>query len=221
MGKNVQIDALEKALDLGKPVVETACELIKNLLGKPCLAIGLLLEDTIYAWRWRNRIRIAHKASVIMQRDHVAAGVLPPGFLLPLLEKAGDVDDEDLQDIWARLLASGAESETHRHPAFVTVLHQLSHDDTTVLRLVSAQQVKISRPKGVPGKFTWSATVDLDLPKGILSHDEDVAMCIDHLVGLGLLEWRLQTSLHMTAFGDRFLEACTSRSVNTLGVEGS
>ena len=111
-----------RILDLPKPVVETGCKLVESLLGEPCKIAGEMLADQLYFWQWLNRVRMANRADAVMKANGIAVRVLPPGFLVPLLQAAGDVDDPELQEMWANLLASGAADEKHCHPAFIHAL---------------------------------------------------------------------------------------------------
>lgn len=132
-GTDPVTDLVGKSLDLAKPVVETGCRLVESLLGKPCEVVRGMLADQLYVWQWRNRIRIANRAKQIMDAKGIAEKVLPPGFLVPLLDKAGYADDPTLQEMWANLLASAVDNEACRRSAYVAVLSQLSRDEALLL----------------------------------------------------------------------------------------
>lgn len=121
-------------LGVAKPIVETGCTLLENLLGQPAKVAGGMLADSLYAWRWENRVKVAHRAKQIMERDGVAARVVPKGFLLPLVEAAGNVEDPDLQEMWAQLLASGVADDENQHPMFVDTLRRLNRSDALYLK---------------------------------------------------------------------------------------
>ncbi len=124
---------LTGALAIGKPMVETGCSLIESLLGEPCKVAGNMLADQIYAYQWRNRIQIACKAQALMDQGSVGARVLPTGFLLSFLDKAGSAEDEELQDMWANLLASATADEKFVQTAYITTLTQLSRTEALIL----------------------------------------------------------------------------------------
>lgn len=127
-------EAISSLSGLAKPVVETGARLIESLLGKPCQVAGELVSEQLYAWQWANRCRIAAKAQAIMEKNGTAAKVLPKGFLLPLIEATGNVEDDDLQDLWAQLLASGAQDAEAQHPAFIETLRRMNAEDARSLR---------------------------------------------------------------------------------------
>lgn len=130
--------ALKAALDLPKPVIDLACGLVNDLIGRPVHVAGGMITDEVYYWRWRNRVRIAHRAAEIMDRDGIARRIVPPSFLLPLLDAAGNVEDPDLQEMWAQLLASGVEADEHQHPMWVRILAQMSAEDARAFEAACA-----------------------------------------------------------------------------------
>lgn len=51
-----------------------------------------------------NRVRIAARVQEFLDEKKIPPRVLPKGFLLPLIEAAGNVEDPDLQDSGPALL---------------------------------------------------------------------------------------------------------------------
>lgn len=116
----------EAIRDLAKPDVETGMRLFEGLFGQPCRIAGEMLGDQLYAWQWKNRSKNAEKVSKIMEEDQVGQRVLPTGFSLELFDAAGNVEDQNLQDLWANLLASAVADEDKAHPMLVNRLRQLA-----------------------------------------------------------------------------------------------
>jgi hypothetical protein len=121
--------AIFSASQVAKPVVETGVRLIENLLGRPFRVAGNLLADEMYYWQWVNRIKIAARAQEIMDENAVAARVVPKGFILPLVDIAGNVDEPDLQELFAHLIANGAADEKAQRRQFAETLKMLSAED--------------------------------------------------------------------------------------------
>lgn len=138
--------ALKSALDLPKQVLDLGCGLVRDLVGEPVKVVGAMLGDQVYWWQWRNRVRIANRAAEIMEKDGIARRIVPPSFLLPLLEAAGNVEDRDLSEMWARLLASGVAADEHQHPLWVKILAQMSAEDARALQQVCAR----TDARGIP-----------------------------------------------------------------------
>lgn len=137
-------EVLKSLSDVPKPVIEAGVSLIISLLGKPFQETGELLADQIHAWRWRNRIRIAQKAAERLANMEISPKVLPPGFLVPLLESCGDIKDESLQSMWASLLAEGVRSKRSQQPAFRKTLESLSPEDAKWL--MSLRRDELAEP---------------------------------------------------------------------------
>lgn len=121
------------ALAVGKPVVETGCRLIESLLGEPCKVAGNLLADQVYAWQWKNRVTTFSRAKQIMDESGIPPGVLPKGFLLPALDACGNVEETELQEMWAQLIASSVAEPKHQHPSFIRILAQLSRNEAVMM----------------------------------------------------------------------------------------
>jgi Abortive infection alpha len=169
------------AVAIAKPAVETACKLIENLLGEPCKVAGGMIADQIYLWQWTNRIQIANRAKQILDEQQVAAAVVPPGFLIPLLDSAGNVDDPELQEMWARLLASTVVDIQNGHPAFINVLRALSRDEARILESGSPRLFLMNE-----GKTPFTPVPGMENAKLIssrrgFSHWVNVPLCIQML----------------------------------------
>jgi hypothetical protein len=128
------------ALELAKPLVETACSLISKLLDRPFRLASGIVSDELNYWRWRNRVRIFSRAQQVLERHSLAARVVSPSFMLPLLESAGDVEDDDLQSLWATLIVNASQDAVHRHPAFIDILRQITRDEAMILTTVATSR---------------------------------------------------------------------------------
>jgi hypothetical protein len=218
---------------VAKPVVETGCQLLDRLFGKPCEVAGNRVADQIYGWQWANRVRMAARAKVHIEGKGIAPRVLPPGFLIPLVEAAGNIDDPELQDLWARLLASGVESDNCQHPAFVRVLQQISPKEATLLNLIARSCFRFQEDFDVDSisKFLRRRpSTGADFPLNRLSRSEDdLRFYLSHLFSLGLIVFSHETDIvwnenspvkrrklgerrftfaQTTNFGRHFLTAC-------------
>lgn len=135
-GSDQKLAVIEGALGLAEPVVQTACRLVENLLGPASREAGGLLQDQFRAWRVANRQRIAVKADARLTEMGLPPRVLPAGFLLPLLEQCGDAEEDELQDMWARLITGAIQSDDHVVRLHVETLRQMSRQDAIVFKEV-------------------------------------------------------------------------------------
>ena len=175
-----------------KRPVDTVCTFIESLLGPAVKGVGSILGDQVAMWQWTNRIRIAEKAERLVDKNKASLRVLPNSFLIPLLRESGDVDDENLQDAWAQLLAASIEDDVAQHTGFVHLLKQLVPIDAQVIR--SMLQVGFckddeERTQAISDNLTVSA--------------ETVKVSLANLERL-----RIIALGHLTSFGSSFLRVC-------------
>lgn len=207
-------------LAIAKPIAESGTRLIESLLGEPCKVAGAMIADQLYAWQWRNRVTIAHHAREIMSHDGVAAQLILPGFLIPLIDTCGNIDDPELQALWAQLIASGTKDTQHQKVAFVHVLKDLSVGEALLLRFMREKahewEQALLHNKDYYGECT---SVEAREYLGV-SHSQVVFMA-HSLIRLGLIAECSIDQLRrpadrntvpmeymLTIFGCRFADAC-------------
>ncbi len=116
----------------GRPI-DTACNLIENILSVPTSKLGDLLGDCVSYWQWCNRLNILEKANEKLKKKGVPPCKLPLNFAVPFLRDCGDTEDINLQEWWAEMLISAIVDEQFRHVAFVGILKSLSGADIRFL----------------------------------------------------------------------------------------
>jgi hypothetical protein len=130
------IDELSKALALSTQTVDTALGFITNLLGEPTKITGETLSDTLRNWQWKNRVKIASRASEITGKSHASSELMPKGFFLRFIDSSGNIDDEHLQEIWAQLLAESVSCHSQFHALLLNALESLGPEDAKLFNLV-------------------------------------------------------------------------------------
>jgi len=207
---------LVAGLGVAKPIVESGCKLIENLLGEPCKVSGNMIADEIYFWQWKNRIKILNQAQKMLDDNSVSAKVIPKGFLLPLLDKCGNVEDPDLQEMWAVLLTSGVKSKKHQHPSYINILSELSPIDAQIAKIA------YRRITHYESSTSYHSVCEVDfISKNVNIETHDVVACCEQLVRLGLLGgavgWGhmgrvdnldVDSKFYLPSFGNRFFSAC-------------
>jgi len=176
---------------------------LMKVLGAPLDQIGGILASPIEAFRKRRSERLA-KIAAEAAAQVLASGAEPiqiPDYIaIPLLEKATLVDDGDLQNMWACLLANASHPErssdvsqafptmlaglTPRHAKFLEAYFDLSVCSIFVkIRPIAPSVIashsrltdsKLGHIIGANSSFRW------------MSSDEKVAT-FDNLVNLGIM----------------------------------
>ena len=129
--------AISQVTNIAKPVVQTSCDFAKALLGEPLRVAGLALADHVYAWQTRNRIRILDKTRTLVQKKQIDPQYVATGFLIHALEAIGNVEDDGLQELWARLLAGAIDNDSIQVTLHIETLRRLSPDDAVVLNAMA------------------------------------------------------------------------------------
>ncbi len=110
----------------------TALQMAKGfadaVLMKPFGELGGILTDTIGYWRLKNQVRLIVKTKEWLEEKKVDPAKVLPDIFVPILDEGGKVEDQQLSDMFASLLASHLDSRTQDrvHPSFPKVLAQLS-----------------------------------------------------------------------------------------------
>ena len=183
---------LKDCLDVAKPAVETASRLIENLLGEPCRVLGGIASDTLLAWQWKNRVKIANRAGAIIDAEGIDARQVAPSFLLPWLNSAGNIDEPDLQEMWARLLATATSDAGIQQASFVSTLSQLSRDEAVLLENLCDQQWLAFRSHSgdyVLQQTTREISTEFHNEiEALLHHPSQLGLYISRLCATGLVE---------------------------------
>jgi hypothetical protein len=174
-------EAVKSSAEAVKPLMETGAKLLESLLGEPCKVSGQLLSDQIYWWQWRNRIRIGARAKQIMETRRIATKVVPSGFLLPLLDASGNVEQAELQELWANLIASAVEDSESAHPAFIETLKRMSIADARLLKRMAEHQSCGLLPGLLPSPDEENGSL-LDEENGSLLKSRNIDVSSDPLL---------------------------------------
>src|SRR6185312_1266686 len=126
---------------LARPIVHKGCDFAESLLGETMKAAGGMIADQIYGWQLTNRVKVAARAKDLCDEKGIPPRTIATGFLLPFFEAAGNVDDPELQELWASLLASAVAGDASQHPLFVQTLRAMNGDDARVFRTLVTNHI--------------------------------------------------------------------------------
>jgi hypothetical protein len=133
-------DEQAKALDQALKTLQGLGGFLKETFGTvPGDLVGLLGGDWLKVRRLENFARIVEKARKRLKARHVDAPEPPRlAILLPLVIAAADEEGDELQDIWARLLAAAADPARAKsfRLAFVDTVKKMDPLDAVVMEQV-------------------------------------------------------------------------------------
>lgn len=136
---NVSVDAIAK---LGKFIDNTFGNAITNGLG--------LITDKLAYYRLERAIELQRKVEERLRKKGVdAKKYVPVSFGLPIIEKATIEDDDNMQQLWANLLANALDpnyiSKITRN--FSSILADMEPVDVRILDMVVSEYVTLSDDK--------------------------------------------------------------------------
>jgi len=213
--------ATEATANASKEAIQASRELAHFIRGPAGEVVGML-EDYLKVVRFERRVRLWDRVRNILIEKGLGAPTrrIPLKIALPLLENATLEEDDDLQEVWARLLVNGgdANSGIELRRAFVSVLAEMSALDVRNLAMIdSASKLKAeSASKGVWTHRLPEGGIPVPLPRpgndryeGFLSPELQVSL--SNLSRLGCIHSVARELLlvDVTPFGRAFIEACT------------
>lgn len=126
----------------GKKLVDTAQELFLKVSREPAESLGGYLRDKLDERRIYKAIQIGQRAALKLDQAGVSPMLLPTSFIRPFIESASQVDDPELHECWANLLASAASDYRSRHPSFLNTLPDFGSGDAIVLKRIVEEDVR-------------------------------------------------------------------------------
>jgi hypothetical protein len=209
---------------------KTARYYLDPIVLQPLSELGLLLKENISFWRFKNQVNTVLKARAFLEQKGVQAKAIKvqllPETIVPLIEAAGESSDDTLSNMFAGLLASAINPDTHDsvHPAYAKVLNQLSPIDALNLmdlyNAVSSTVINSSSPPenynpqqplyrqlGIQVDFSEESSEKVD-PKTPISFQniKRLGLCDE---GCSALDRANQIpKICFTDFGMSFIQAC-------------
>lgn len=157
------IDPIGKALEkLIVPMYEDLAQPLAREVGYALGALGSFLLSPFQWFRYvsdKEKIRFKYRlekfAAEYVRIDEADRCEIPSSIGVPATEQMILATDEDISDMFLRLLLSSASKKTidFAHPSFVTKINSLSNDELKMIRHFSAQLPT----KEIPFVFMWRA----------------------------------------------------------------
>lgn len=209
-----------KAIDAGREFGG----FVSRIVGRPLeIALGIF-EDKLKYFRWERQLRLIDRAQKLLTERGLAQPTrqVPLGFAIPLLEAASLEEDDQLQDMWARLLvnAADANSQVEVRRTFITILENLAPLDALILERIAAEHTG-ERDQDIWTKYLPERVL-LEKPEPEdenLHPPHDVEIALANLARLGCITSHMAwggmaifSCVNITALGQAFIKACASSS---------
>src|SRR5712691_8267057 len=123
---------IEATQELGRFVSRITTEPLETVMG--------ILNDKLQFMRWQRKLRLAERGRELLRERGIQGPIrpLPYKLALPIIEHASLEDNDELQDLWANLLASAVDPHFQGviRAAYVDIIRQLEVVDVHILNVV-------------------------------------------------------------------------------------
>lgn len=131
---------IAKTTGQGLGIVRKFGKFVSRFIGGPLEQAFGIIEDKLKYRRWERQVRLMDRANAfIAERDsQMQFRPVPLNVAIPIFEAASLEEDDDLQDLWARLLvnAADAESSTHVKRGLVSILQDFGQMEARLLQAI-------------------------------------------------------------------------------------
>lgn len=113
---------------------------VSRIIGEPIdAAVGIVTDKLKYA-RWERQQRLTERAKQFIEEKGIKDNlrIVPPKIALPIVENASLEENDELQDLWARFIASAVDPnfDGTLRSAFIDIIKQLEVNDVHILNFI-------------------------------------------------------------------------------------
>lgn len=227
-------DAIEAAKESAKAIQEVAKAAGKGIDAGSALGAFVarfisgpleqgmgIVHDKLSYMRWERQLRLMVRVEEVMRELGMEAPTrpVPIKVAIPLLQAASLEDDNELQDLWVKLLVNAADADRNVEVrrAFVSILQDFGSMEARIMRVIYAHPDEDSK-EGLWTVFL-PERVQSEKPKQEnLRPTPDIEVALGNLGRLGCLESAMAwggmstpSCVHKTMLGRKLIEACTLR----------
>jgi Abortive infection alpha len=141
--------------------------------------IGLLIGDRVKAKRIERMVALWQKTRERLQDRRIDPQLPSLKYAIPILEAAAVEENEELQDLWSRLLAAAMDPNRRdaMRQSFLTVVKQMDPTDVLVFKAI------YDHGRGV----AWVAAANVAIARDFKRSTDKVMVSINHLDRLGCI----------------------------------
>lgn len=206
-----------KAIEASEKLGGFAAQFIRG----PLEQVSGIIEDRLRYARWERRMRLVQRSKEYMTSLGIneATRKLPLNFAVPLLQAASLEENDELQDIWARLLVNAAtDYQVEIRRAYISILEDFSSLEARIMDVVYTMP-DLGSPNGFWTKYLPDRVETTKPEDKNLSPSMEVGLALDNLLRLNCLSsammWGGFTAVacvYPTPLGNGLYLACARRS---------
>lgn len=134
------VQEVAKTTKAGIEATEKLGGFVSRIIGEPIDEVVGILKDKLKFVRWERQIRLTKRANEIIGERMIEGDlrIVPPKVALPIIENASLEENDELQDLWAHLIASAVDPNFNGtvRTAFVDIIKQLEVTDVHILNFI-------------------------------------------------------------------------------------
>lgn len=217
------VQATAKTADSAFQSAEKMGGFIASVIKGPLQQGVGIFEDKLRYYRWENQMKLMEKTQRYMRERNLnnSTKALPLKFAIPLISGASLEEDDELQDMWARLLVNAIDekSEIDLHRTYLDILERLSPLEAKIIETIYSLPFNESRHNGVTtAELPSSARIVPKKREDEFKKDpsQEIILALGNLVQLGCLRFALSwgggevySCVLTTILGKSFFEACS------------
>lgn len=195
-----------------KATAEKAEGLIKGLFGKAFDEVGEMIADQVRLRRFKNQIKIFQKATDFLKDKQINSEKINLKVLAPLVEFSSYEEDENLQQLWAKLIKNIIVKPTPiaLQQNCIEILNKISNEEAELLsylfdelnrkreaRAKSESNFIMLKPERKPEEYRidWFKFKIKDLVQSLDIPTEELEMRISNLVALGTVRFETEVDV--------------------------
>ncbi|MDE5458594.1 DUF4393 domain-containing protein [Bradyrhizobium sp. CSA112] len=191
----------EKAIEETAKTTGKAIDIVQSMSPAIASAYGFIIGDRINAARERQLDALARKTKKLLHdRNLEEESAVPEQLAIPLLEAAQGETREEIQDLYAALLANAMDANfaDDVRPEFISTVKALQPLDAAILKYAAGRYIDRETRKFSQGKLQ-------DDMKNF--RPTAIELSIQHIEKLGCIV-RNRGELHLSTYGYEFMVAC-------------
>lgn len=127
-------------------IIDKLSSFIGSIVSPGAKEIGLLFEDKVRSRRVLNQVQILLKVKNYVEERGLKISAVPLKILVPLLEHGSLEEEEELQDLWAKMLTNMLDTDANfQNHVFPYILSQISLEDFNQLNILLKNERELSK----------------------------------------------------------------------------
>lgn len=134
------VQEIAKTTNAGIAATEKLGGFVSRIIDEPLVMVMGILTDKLSYMRWERRLRLVERSKELIADRNIEGplNTVPPKIALPIVEHASLEENDELQDLWACLIASAVDPsfKGQIRAAYIEILRDLEVNDVHILEYI-------------------------------------------------------------------------------------